>query len=170
MEETKMEKTGRESKYQYTMSEMFGGTDGNYYDIDIPVPFLYDSEEEAMEAEEFGFRFLWLCDEPNIVIYEKENFKVNKEESGEESLNAWIEGEPLAAYTFQEFIKAGGKMRMLKPEHQGIHLEEEDFIDTDNTFFDCFPEMEHFKLYYIDAEAYFIKKLSISNAEKIVSE
>ncbi len=165
-----MKKTGQENKYQYFMNGMFFGTDGNGYDIDIPVPFLYDSEEEAMEAEEFGFRFLWLCGEPNIVIYEKENFKVNKEESGEESLNAWIEGEPLAAYTFQEFRKAGGKMRMLKSEHQGTHLEEEDFIDTDNTFSDCFPEMEHFKLYYIDSEAYFIRKISVSNAEKIVSE
>ena len=166
-----MEKTGQENKYQYTMSGMFGGTDGNYYDIDIPVPFLYDSEEEAKGAEEFGFRFLWMCGEPNIVIYEKENFKVNKkEESGKKSIYAWIEGEPLAAYTFQEFRKAGGKMRMLKPEHQGTHLEEEDFIDTDNTFSDCFPEMEHFKLYYIDSEAYFIRKISVSNTEKIVSE
>ena len=154
-----MEQSTQESKYQYFMNGMFFGTDGNGYDIDIPVPFLYNSEEEAMEAEEFGFRFLWLCGEPNIVIYEKENFKVNKEESGEESLNAWIEGEPLATYTFQEFIKAGGKMRMLKPEHQGTSLEEEDFIDTDNNFTDCFPEMKSYKLYYIDSEAYYIKKI-----------
>lgn len=37
---------------------MFFGTDGNGYDIDIPVPFLYDSEEEAMEAEEFWLQIL----------------------------------------------------------------------------------------------------------------
>lgn len=161
-----MEKAGQISKYQYNMNGMFCGTDGNYYDIDIPVPRLYDSEEEAMNAEGFGYRFLWMFGEPNIVIYETENFKVNNDESGEQSINAWIEGEPLATYTFQEFKQAGGKIRMLKPEHQGGHLEEEDFIDTDNNFSDCFPEMEHFRLYYIDAEAYFIRKVSIPNTVK----
>ena len=48
---------------------------------------------------------------------------------------------------------------MLKPEHQGTSLEEEDFIDTDNNFTDCFPEMKSYKLYYIDSEAYYIKKI-----------
>ena len=116
-----MEQSNIESKYQYHMFGMFKGTDGNFYDIDIPVPFLYDSEEKAIKS--------------------------------------WVEGEVLATYSFQEFIKAGGKMRMLKPEHQGAHLEEEDFIDTENNFADCFPAMEPCKLYYIDSEAYYIKKI-----------
>lgn len=153
-----MEQSNIESKYQYHMFGMFKGTDGNYYDIDIPVPFLYDSEEKAMEAEEFGYRFM-MFEEPYIFIYKKENWKAAIDESEKKCIKSWVEGEVLATYSFQEFIKAGGKMRMLKPEHQGIHLEEEDFIDTENNFADCFPGMESCKLYYIDSEAYYIKKM-----------
>lgn len=153
-----MKQSNKKSKYQYHMLGMFHGTDDNYYEIDIPAPFLYDSEKEAMEAEKIGYRFM-MFEEPYIFIYEKENWKAAVDESGEKCIKSWIEGEVLANYTFQEFKKAGGKIRMLKPDHQGTCLEEEDFIDTENNFTDCFPGMEPCKLYYIDSEAYYIKKM-----------
>lgn len=34
--------------------------------------------------------------------------------------------------------------------------DESDFVDTDKSFADVFPNMEQGKLYYVDDEAYFI--------------
>lgn len=34
--------------------------------------------------------------------------------------------------------------------------DESDFVDTDKSFADVFPNMEQGKLYYVDDEAYFV--------------
>ena len=63
----------------------------------------------------------------------------------------------LAAYTFEEFKKNDEYIRQLKPSSRGKYVtDESDFVDTDKSFADVFPNMEQGKLYYVDDEAYFI--------------
>ena len=54
-----------QKRYQYCMSGMFAATDQNYYEINIPSPHTYETEEEAMADGAFGYRFVW---QSNIVI------------------------------------------------------------------------------------------------------
>ena len=61
------------------MSGMFEPTDGEMYEINIPSPRLHNSENEALQDERFGYRFL-LLDEtegPIIVVYENEKFELD---------------------------------------------------------------------------------------------
>lgn len=150
-------------KYRYFMSGMFFATDGEEYEINIPSPFLYDSEDEAMKDENFAYRFIWLDDTrgPEIIVYEKENYKVIKD-GNKKYLKQWVEGNVLKTYTFEEFKNETGYIRMLKPELKGCGYinAETDFLDTDKTFRDVFPNMEKQKLYYIDNEAYYIEEIA----------
>ena len=147
-------------KYRYFMSGMFCGTDGEEYEINIPSPFLRDSESEAMADGSFGYRFLWddTINKPVIVVFEKENFAVVKE-NGQRYLNQWVEGNSLKIYSFDEFKKEGGYIRKLKPEIKGSGYIDgnTDYLDTDKTFVDIFPNMQKQKLYYVDNEAYYIE-------------
>ena len=65
-------------------------------------------------------------------------------------------------YDFDEFTKAGGYIRLLNPElgDDVCIIEDSDFLDTDKTFADIFPNMEYLKLYYIDNLAYSIDKIT----------
>ena len=65
-------------------------------------------------------------------------------------------------YDFDEFTKAGGYIRLLNPElgDDVCIIEDSDFLDTDKTFADIFPNMEHLKLYYIDNLAYSIDEIT----------
>ena len=47
-------------KYRYLMIGMFCPTDGEDYEINVPSPFLHNSEEEAMADEQWGYRFVLL--------------------------------------------------------------------------------------------------------------
>ena len=49
---------------------------------------------------------------------------------------------------------------MLKPECKCLAYIDgnTDFVDTEKTFVDIFPNMQEQRLYYIDNEAYFIKE------------
>lgn len=156
-------------KYRYHMGGMFCPTDGEEYEIDIPSPFLYNSQKEAMEDGRFGYRFVLLDDKmgPVIVVYEKENFEVI-EEGDSKHLKQWVEGSVLAIYTFEDFKKAGGYIRMLKPELKGSGFIDcnTDFLDTDKTFKDVFPNMLRQKLYYIDNEAYCVEEVEINEEQK----
>lgn len=149
-------------KYRYFMSGMFCPTDGEEYEINIPSPFLHDSKEEAKKDENFGYRFALLNDVrgPEIIVYEKENFKVIKEKD-KKYLEQWVEGNVLKTYSFEEFKKSHGYIRMLKPELKGNGYIDgnTDFLDTNKTFKDVFPNMQKQKLYYIDNEAYYIEEI-----------
>lgn len=149
-------------KYRYFMSGMFTPTDGEEYEINIPSPFLHDSEKAAMKDGNFGYRFAWLSDArgPEILIYAGEEFEV-VEDGDKKYLKQWVEGNVLKTYTFEEFKAAGGYIRMLKPELKGIGCIDDstDFLDTDKTFKDIFPDMQKQKLYYIDNEAYYIEEI-----------
>ena len=131
------------------------------YEIEIPSPFSYKSKEDAMRDERFGYRFAFV-DVPLIVIYENENYQV-KNENGKKILLQWIEGDIVGTYTYEEFRKAGGEVRMLKPEMKGYGFidAETDFLDTNKSFRDIFPNMQTQKLYYIDNEAYYIRQDTI---------
>ncbi len=51
-------------------------------------------------------------------------------------------------------------IRQLKPNsREKIVIDESDFVNTDKTFADIFPNMVKHKLYYIDDEAYKISKI-----------
>lgn len=149
-------------KYRYVMYGMFVPTDGEEYEINIPSPFLHNTESEAMKDGEFGCRFMWFDKEqaPGIVIFEKENFKVVEDED-RRCLEHWLEGDVIKTYTFEEFKEAGGYIRMLKPELKGCGFIDcnTDFLDTDKTFKDVFPDMQKNKLYYIDNEAYSVDEI-----------
>lgn len=151
-------------KYRYMMSGMFTPTDGEEYEINIPSPFLHDSEREAMKDQCFGYRFAWLSDEngPEILIFENEKFEVI-EEGDDKHVKTWVEGNVLKTYTFEEFKEAGGYIRMLKPEVKGSGFIDcsTDFLPTDKTFRDVFPGMKKQKLYYIDDEAYCITEVEV---------
>lgn len=150
-------------KYRYFMSGMFCPTDGEEYEINIPSPFLRDSKKEAMGDGCYGYRFVWLINAkgPEIIIYKNENFEV-VDDGNEKYLKQWVEGSVLKTYTFEEFKEAGGYMRMLKPEIKGSGYIDgnTDFLDTDKTFRDVFPDMQKQKLYYIDNEAYWIEEVA----------
>lgn len=96
-----------EKKYRYFMSGMFVPTDGNEYEINIPSPFLYNSKTEAMQDENFGYRFIYLDGdtEPILVIYENEKFEVVKD-NGEKYLKQWVEVNVVKTYTYKEFKEA----------------------------------------------------------------
>lgn len=149
-------------KYRYFMSGMFFPTDNEEYEISIPSPFLHDSEEEAMEDGEFGYRFILLDDTigPQIVVFEKEDFELVKENE-KKYLKQWVEGQVLKTYTFEQFKEAGGYIRMLKPELKGRGFIDgnTDFLDTGKTFRDVYPNMQKQKLYYIDDEAYYVEEI-----------
>lgn len=149
-------------KYRYFMSGMFFPTDNEVYEINIPSPFLHGSEEEAMEDGKFGYRFIWFDDTigPQIVVFEKEDFELVKE-NNRKYLKQWVEGHVLKTYTFEQFKEAGGYIRMLKPELKGSGFIDgnTDFLDIDKTFRDVYPNMQKQKLYYIDNEAYYVKKI-----------
>ena len=163
-------------KYRYFMNGMFDPTDGNTYEIDIPSPFIRDSKEEAMADGDFAYRFAKIdkSDEPVIVIFEKEDFKVTTDEKGRRCLDTWVEGKIIGTYTFERFKKRGGYIRMLKPECKGkFCLDVDVFIPTEKTFSYVFPNIEPQKLYYIDDEAYSIEevhKRSQSNDDQLIPQ
>ena len=152
------------TKYRYFMSGMFFPTDNEEYEINIPSPFLHDSEDEAMADSQFGYRFLLLDDVvgPQIVIFEREKYNFGKE-NDKKYINQWVEGSAIKSYTFEEFKEVGGYIRMLKPEIKGTGYIDAstDFLDTDKSFRDVYPNMQKQKLYYIDNEAYYIEKVCV---------
>lgn len=149
-------------KYRYLMIGMFCPTDGENYEINVPSPFLHDSEEEAMADEQFGYRFVLLNETigPQLLVFERERFEVETE-NGRKYLRDLVEGQVIKSYTFEEFKEAGGYIRLLKPGIRGTGFidSDTDFLDTDRTFRDVFPNMQKQKLYCIDAEAYRIEKV-----------
>lgn len=156
-------------KYRYFMSGMFYPTDGNEYEINIPSPVIHDSKEEAMADGNFGYRFIQIdrADGPIIVIFENENFKVTTDEKGQSCLEQWVGGKIVGTYTFEQFKKSGGYIRMLKPECKGRGFIDgnTDFVPTEKTFVDIFPDIQPQKLYYIDNEAYWIGELKRNKEE-----
>ena len=158
-------------KYRYFMSGMFCPTDAEEYEINIPLPFLHNSKAEAMKDEAFGYRFLLLDDVkgPEIIIYEKENFKV-VEDGDRKYLEQWVDGNVIGSYTFEEFKKTKGYIRMLKPELKGCGYIDgnTDFLDTDKSFKDVFPNMQKQKMYYIDSEAYYIEEVDAMTVKDLI--
>lgn len=156
-------------KYRYFMSGMFYPTDGNVFEINIPSPVIHDSEEEAMADGNFGYRFIQIDRSvgPVIVIFKNENFKVTTDEKGQSCLEQWVEGKIVGTYTFEQFKKSGGYIRMLKPECKGRGFIDgnTDFVPTEKTFADIFPDIQPKKLYYIDNEAYWIGEVKRNKEE-----
>ena len=157
-------------KYRYFMSGMFYPTDGNEYEINIPSPVIHDSKEEAMADGNFGYRFIQIdrAVGPVIVIFENEKYKVTTDEKGQFCLEQWVEGKIIGTYTFEQFKKSGGYIRMLKPECKGRGFIDgnTDFVPTEKTFTDIFPDIQPQKLYYIDNEAYWINEIKRNKEEK----
>lgn len=149
-------------KYRYFMGGMFFPTDGEEYEINIPSPLLHESEAEAMKDQCFGYRFIQIDgqSEPVIAVFEKEKWCGGVDEKGK-YIKSWVEGNVEKIYSFDEFKKAGGYIRMLKPDLKGKGFIDgnTDFLDTDKTFKDVFPNIEKNKLYYIDNESYYIGEI-----------
>ena len=146
-------------KYCYFMFGMFTGTDGNRYNICIPSPFVRDSKVEAMKDENFAYRF-WAIDlaGPMLVAFANEHFEPMN--NGKMQLKCWVDKDVVGTYTFEEFKENGGYIRQLKPSSMRKYVtDESDFVDTDKSFADVFPNMEHGKLYYVDGEAYSIEEM-----------
>lgn len=144
------------------MSGIFSGTDGEEYEINIPFPYVRNTEVEAMCDGYAAYRFILFDEEtgPEICIFEGEDFKV-VDKDNQKYLKIWPKGNCLKSYNFNEFQKIGGTIRMLKPK---LKMEayingNTDYINTDKTFKDIFPNMQKAKLYYIDSCAYNIKEI-----------
>ena len=154
----------KNGKYKYWMCGCFIPTDGEEYEINMPSPNTYDTEEDAMMDESFGYRFLILDDKsgPELIIFERENYKVDIDEDGNKYLEQWVEGNVIHTYNYDEFKKAGGYIRMLKPECKGLGFvdAETDYIDINKTFKDVFPNAKKQKMYYVDSNAYSIETIS----------
>lgn len=146
-------------KYRYYMCGMFNGTDGNRYDICIPSPFVRNSKAEAMEDENFAYRFLAIDSAgPMLIAFANERFEPMN--NGKMQLRCRVDKDVVGGYTFEEFKENGGYIRQLKPSSRGkIVIDESDFVETDKTFTDIFQTMEKHKLYYIDDEAYRISEV-----------
>ena len=146
-------------EYRYFMYGMFDGTDGNRYDICIPSPFVRNSKGEAMKDENFTYRFLTIdLAGPMLIAFANEHFEPMN--NGKMQLKCWVDKNVVGAYTFEEFKKNGGFMRLLKPSSREKYIiNESDFVDTDKSFADAFPNMEQGKLYYVDGETYKISKV-----------
>lgn len=146
-------------KYRYFMNGMFYPTDGEFYEIDIPSPLLHNSREGAMSDGNFGYRFILPYGdiEPIIIVFERENIGDNLHPK------VWVEGKIIGIYTFENFKNANGTIRMLKSElkESCVWDSNTDFLDTDKTFKDVFPNMQKSKLYYIDNEAYRIEEVDV---------
>ena len=65
-----------QKRYQYCMSGMFAATDQNHYEINIPSPHTYETEEEAMADGAFGYRFVLLPGGkgPQVVMFGEKAF------------------------------------------------------------------------------------------------
>ena len=115
-----------------------------------------------MADEQWGYRFVLLDNTigPQLLVFERERFEVETE-NGRKYLRDLVEGQIIKSYTFEEFTEAGGYIRLLKPGIRGTGFidADTDFLDTDRTFRDVFPNMQKQKLYYIDAEAYRIEQV-----------
>lgn len=146
-------------KYRYYMYGMFDGTDGNRYAICIPSPFVRDSKAEAMNDDNFAYRFCAIDSaKPMLVAFASEHFEPMN--NGKMQLKCWVDKNIVGTYTFEEFKKNGGYIRQLKPSSRGKYVtDESDFIDTDKSFSDVFPYIEQGKLYYVDVEAYSIEEM-----------
>lgn len=81
--------------------------------------------------------------------------------NGEMQLKCWVDKNVVRTYTFEKFKKNGGYIRQLKSSSRGKYVtDESDFVETDKTFADIFPNIKKHKLYYIDDEAYKISKVA----------
>lgn len=145
-------------KYRYYTCGVFDGTDGNRYDICIPSPFVRNSKVEAMKDENFVYRFLAIDSAgPMLIAFANEHFEPMN--NSKMQLKCWVDKNVVGAYTFEEFKKNGGYIRQLKQSSRRKYVtDESDFVDTDKSFADVFPNMEKGKLYYVDGEAYFIQE------------
>ena len=81
-----------QKRYQYCMSGMFAATDQNHYEINIPSPHTYETEEEAMADGAFGYRFVLLPGGkgPQVVIFEGSGFRLVCD-GKENYIKDWVE-------------------------------------------------------------------------------
>lgn len=132
-------------KYQYIMNGMFDGADGETYEINVPSPYICDSEKETKEKNS-GLKykistFIELGD-IQLVIMKDDDPELTK------------------LLNFEEFRKMGGYIRMLKEESKNSFvLDDTDFVDTDRTFEDIFSTADKHKFYDIEDLAYSIEKV-----------
>jgi len=180
-------------KYRYMLSGTFTpekyecihkGTERDFLCIEIPSPFSYKNENEAMKDDSFSYRFVFVDGEVKIAVYPGEDFEVNKDANGRKCLKTWVKGEPFHFYNFEEFKTLGGmihempsdmifhisetdnlsedelisKLEAWKSETKSTSWDEKDY-ETNATFTDLFPSLKpEDKPIYIDNEAYYIVK------------
>lgn len=124
--------------------------------MELGLSLLLIMNVEYMKDEDFAYRFLTIDSAgPMLVAFANEHFEpVN---NGKMQLRCWVDKDMVGGYTIEEFKKNGGYIRQLKPSGRGKYVtDESDFVDTDKSFADVFPNLEQGKLYYVDDEAYFI--------------
>ena len=147
-------------KYRYILSGMFRSQHGNYYEINIPAPWIRDSKEQAEADDGCGYKFIPNEEQkPVVAVFPTEKFCLA---SDKKSLNVWTEGKPIATYDFDTFKREGGYIRRLKDEKEGCSFinGETDFEDTDETFEALLPDIQG--KVYIDDEAYWIQEIKNS--------
>ncbi len=116
-----------------------------WYFIDIPSPNVYEKKQDIYKDENFAYRFIYdnELQEPVILCFEKEI--THKRNYG---LEVQVQGDIIHKYTFNEWIKVGGKI--YKENFEEIKI---------TSFKDIYPMMEKNHLYYFDNEAYIIQQI-----------
>lgn len=153
--------------YRYIMCHGFSSPvyKDKLLSIEIPVPFLRDTKEEAMKDGSIGVRFNCINDngKENIYIsfYPGEDFKVSNKANGEKQLSVWTVGVPFYHMDYEEFRKLGGGIFINHLNENGFYYydpENEEQICKDS-FNDLFPDRHvGMKPIYIDSEAYSIRE------------
>ena len=149
-------------QYKYFVVGDFKATDGNVYCCEVPMPPVYSSFEEAEHDPKniyYGIRFA-LKDEPVILVFENEKFTITEDNQGREILIAHVEGEVVKQYTYEEFLAENGKLKIkqLAPKGNFVIGGEFDYIPTQKTFCEIFPNMEKDKLYYVEDDSFYVEE------------
>lgn len=165
-------------RYEYRHND----TDHSGLMIDIPVPFVRETEEEAEKDSHFTCRFMFSDDIGDVVIvfYPNEQFEKVENINGRPALKVWVEGEPCYYMTYAEFKQLGGilwempsdmvgnfvpgsseaeMLEQIKNFASQIPDDGYNIADTavDVTFTDLFPSLTpEDGLVYIDDESYCI--------------
>lgn len=151
-------------KYRHHAFCIFFGTNDEEYMLDIPSPYLCDTEDEALKMGEFAPRFVKLkeFDTPFLMLFDDEEFEAGVMDDGTKCLYGHTVGDVYVAWNFDDFTKNGGAIRIRTEESKGnVITYDEDYVATNHTFSDCFPMMKENKPYYVDYEAYKIEIVEV---------
>lgn len=145
------------SKFRYRYSGGFLIGDW-FYTIDIPTPWLYDTEADAMR-DSTSYRFIKRDGEVVLAAYTDEKYEVGVDEKGQKCLYTWTVGQPFKTYTYEQFKELTTLTGGLYKQPYAAYMDGSGLVPVAETFNELFPDLAEGEREYIDNEAYFIFEL-----------